>query len=143
MIALRRHLFAATWAIVSAQTLAIAFGTVSVCWPGEHTHGSAPAPDCAMHHQAGASSTSMQHGGHHGHDASSGMADDSGQRVTCHCPNDGASIFLGQVAILLSPATSSSVAHAVTLVIPGDPSIADPGFSPPSPPPRRLFSSLS
>src|SRR5688572_23100934 len=136
MTALRRHLLAATWVILSTQTLAMGLGTAQACWAGEHTHGGVPAPDCSMHHQAGPGAQSMQHHSHDAHATPSEPASDSGQRMTCRCSNDAIPMYLGQTAILQVPAPWSPGVQAVMVDAASDPFAVDHLFSPPSPPPR-------
>ena len=136
MTALRRHLLAATWVILSAQTLAMTLGTAQMCGEGEHAHGGVPAPDCSMHHQADANALSVQDHSHHSHSTPSEPASDSGQRMTCRCSNDVTPMYLGQTAILHMSAPWSPGVQAVMLDAASDPFVVDPVFSPPSPPPR-------
>src|SRR5688572_16867702 len=106
MIERRRHLLAATWVILCAQTLAFALGTAQVCWEGEHTHAGVAAPECAMHHHTGSDASSTHHHAganaqlmphhSHGHTSASGGAVDDSPRMTCTCSDDVTAMFLGQ-----------------------------------------------
>lgn len=136
MTALRRHVSAAAWSVLGAQTLAIALGTAQLCWPGEHVHGSVAVPDCLMHHQARAGSEAMHHHSHHGRTASSDAGNDGGAKVSCRCGSDSVSVYPGQAAVLRAMAPWAPFIPTVMLDVRSDASLADLWFSPPSPPPR-------
>jgi hypothetical protein len=136
MTAFRRHLVALTGLILSVQILALALGTAQACWPGEHTHGGAAAPDCVMHHQSKADEPSGQHHSHGDHATPLEAAPASGATMTCRCSSDGAPIYLGQTATLHVPVAWSPVVQAGLFDAGSEPPVVDASFSPPSPPPR-------
>lgn len=132
----RRRLAAATWLILSAQTLVLALGTARVCWDGNHTHGGVPAPDCAMHHQAGSDAPSTHHGSHDHHATAAETATDSGASMICSCSNDVIPFDFGQTAFVPVSAPWTPFVPVAVLALQSDPPVVDVLFSPPSPPPR-------
>jgi hypothetical protein len=136
MTALRRHLFAVTWMILSVHGLAVVLGAVDACRDREHTHGGVTAPDCPMHHRVDPDAHQGHDHAHHINASSSDGAGSGSAQLSCHCPGDVPTILLGQLAVLQLPVLHTPFLQAVLLAAFSEPNVADLLFSPPSPPPR-------
>jgi hypothetical protein len=136
MAALRRHLFAVTWTILSVHILCAAVGATAACLDGQHTHSGEAAPDCPMHHGTPTNAPIESHHSHHGDASAFDGAGAATERLSCRCAGDVPMIFLGQPALFQWPASSTPVIEAVVLDVVSETLITDPLFSPPSPPPR-------
>ena len=135
MSALRRHLFAVTWAILSVQALGAALGVAPVCRDQAHTHGGVTMPDCPMHHQHEPAAQPGADHSHHSVPPRSEDPDAGGARMSCRCAGEITPLYAGQIAIL-EPALSHSPFVRTALLDVVTDRVTDRGFSPPSPPPR-------
>lgn len=137
MAALRRHLLAATWMILSLHATGAVLGAAQVCREQAHTHGGVPAPDCPMHHQQAPSPAEpASHHAHHGEAPAPAPVDSGSARLSCHCSGDVLTYFLGQIAVVPPPSSYLPFVQVVALDVPGEPLAVDLWSAPPSPPPR-------
>ena len=136
LVALRRHLFLTSWAILSTQALVLALGTGQVCLEQEHRHGGTAAPDCPMHHHVPTATDGAEHA-HHAHAMTHEAAGGGNQQqITCRCSTDVSLAYLGEVAIHEPVANRSPVVEVAPVGLATGTSEPDYEFSPPSPPPR-------
>ena len=135
MVAFRRQVVVIARATLSMQALVLALGTAQVCLDREHTHGGVAVPDCPMHHQAPNTPGDAGHA-HHGHPTTTDATNGGSPQITCRCPTDVLSTFVGLFAVVDPPLTASSLVPTALLGPPRNTSAPDHDSSPPSPPPR-------
>ena len=136
MIALRRHLFGVTWAILSVHVSVGVLGAALLCSEREHTHGGVVAPDCPMHHTTNADGQPLDHHAHHSAMTPSDADGSAAARVSCRCSGDLLTLFIGQLAVLHPPVSHAPFMQAVLFGPLSKPNALDRWVSPPSPPPR-------
>jgi hypothetical protein len=135
MTALRRHLIAFAWTVLSVQAAGLALGTAQACRNQEHTHGGVAAPDCPMHHHTGADPRPASPP--HVHQGQAPDADrNETTSVSCRCSNEQNPTVLGQIAILQPEVSYTPFVQAALIGVARDGSLTDLWSSPPSPPPR-------
>lgn len=137
MSAFRGHLLAATRLVLSLHVVGAVLGAAQVCIDRPHTHGGREAPTCPMHHQQSpVPAASASHHAHHQTPPAPAPVESGTTRMSCDCSGDLLTFFLGQLAMLAPPPSTSPFVQAVALDVLSDPFAVDLWYAPPSPPPR-------
>jgi hypothetical protein len=143
MRSFRRHLCALAVMTLVSHAGMVALGSLRVCWSDEHHSHAGGAAACPMHHYGGAQAPHPASHSHHAHGAGTAAVPDESEQMTCRCPNDPASPYLGLagvVTVVVSVARSADATGIAAEHEPQPPQVSLPVHSPP---PRTAPSSRS